>query len=104
MITVYFYINDIIIETQGFLGETVMCLAKRYNIKQIRGICGGVLSCASCHLLIENIHNMHGLEDKTEEEINMLYTLAEPFPLPNSRLSCQIILTKNLNNLKVRIV
>ena len=105
MIKIYFYLpNNQIIEAEGILGETLMNVAKRYNIKEIRGSCGGKLSCASCHLLIMNYEEHPTLINKTDREEDLLYSLAEPFPLENSRLSCQIILTKDLNNLKIKIV
>jgi ferredoxin len=78
-----------------------MALAKRYAIKEIRGVCGGNLSCASCHLLIKT---PACLTNRSEEEEDMLYTLAEPYPLKNSRLSCQVTLTKELNGLEIIIV
>ena len=93
--------NGSIIEAEGFLGENLMLLAKRYNISEIRGTCGGKLSCSSCHLLIKTLNF---LDNRSEREEDLLYNLAEPYPLENSRLSCQIILTKDLDGLEVEIV
>ena len=102
MIKVFFYMpNNTVIAAEGFLGENLMALAKRYNIREIRGACGGNLSCASCHLLIKS---KNILQTRSDEEEDMLYTLAEPYPLNNSRLSCQITLTKDMNNLEVQVV
>ena len=91
------------IQAEGYLGESLMHVAKRYNISQIKATCGGKLSCASCHLLIKNTCP-NFLFEKSEKEEDLLYTLAEPYPLENSRLSCQVILTKELDNLEVIIV
>lgn len=102
MIKVIFYMpNGEKIIGEGFLGETLMLLAKRYNIGQIRGTCGGKLSCSSCHLLIRTPNI---LLKRSEREEDLLYNLAEPYPLNNSRLSCQIVLNKDLDGLEVDIV
>lgn len=102
MVRVIFHMPDkTVINADGHLGESLMILAKRYNIKQIRGSCGGKLSCASCHLLVKTPHI---LRQRTEEEDDMLYTLAEPYPLSNSRLSCQIFLTNDMNGLEIEVV
>ena len=101
MINIIFHLNNTIIKAEGIIGESLMSLAKRYNIKEIKGSCGGKLSCASCHLLIKTPHI---LRERSEREEDMLYSLAEPYPLDNSRLSCQIFLTKELNNLEIIIV
>ena len=62
------------------------------------GICGGMAMCSSCCCYIE-AHP--GLSDMSEEEESMLYesqSIKE-----NSRLSCQIPITKELNGLIVQI-
>ena len=100
MINITFHLPNTIIKAEGTIGESLMSVAKRYNIKEIKGSCGGKLSCASCHLLIKTPI----LRERSEREEDMLYSLAEPYPLDNSRLSCQIFLTKELNNLEVIIV
>lgn len=93
--------NNIIINGEAILGESLMSVAKRYNIKEIRGNCGGKLSCASCHLLIKTPNI---LRERSEREEDLLYSLAEPYPLENSRLSCQIILTKDMDGMEITIV
>ncbi|OED45659.1 hypothetical protein AB836_00530 [Rickettsiales bacterium (ex Bugula neritina AB1)] len=89
------------IEAYGKIGETIMDLAKRYNISEIKGVCGGNLSCATCHVVLKNHKE---LWDKSIIEEDMLFTLSEPYPLENSRLSCQIILDKSMEGLEVMVV
>ena len=102
MINIIFHLPDkTIIKAEGIIGESLMTVAKRYNIKEIKGSCGGKLSCASCHLLIKT-PNLVG--ERSEREEDLLYSLAEPYPLENSRLSCQVFLRKELNNLEIIIV
>lgn len=92
--------NQIII-ADGEIGETLMQLAKRYGITEIKGICGGNLSCATCHVVLKNHEELWKISPLEEE---MLYSLPEPYPLNNSRLSCQIILNKSMNGLEVNVV
>lgn len=62
------------------------------------GICGGMAMCASCQCYIESETD---LPDKESDEEAML---AEAFFVKdNSRLGCQIPVTKELEGLKVRL-
>ena len=60
------------------------------------GVCGGMAMCASCQCYIESKHH---LQDISDDESAML---SEAFHvLENSRLSCQLIVTDELDGLKV---
>ena len=62
------------------------------------GICGGMAMCASCQCYVLN--NVP-LPDKSDEEDAMLW---EAFYVKsNSRLSCQIQITANIDGLKVEL-
>ena len=62
------------------------------------GICGGMAMCASCQCYVISDHE---LPDKSDDEDAML---AEAFYVEdNSRLGCQIQMTKDLDGLKVVI-
>lgn len=80
------------------VGDNVMYLAQRHDI-DIEGACEASLACCTCHVYVETHFDM--LEEAEEEEEDML-DLA-PFLRENSRLSCQIILTKELDGLVVRL-
>ncbi|MDD3772304.1 MAG: 2Fe-2S iron-sulfur cluster-binding protein [Weeksellaceae bacterium] len=63
------------------------------------GICGGMCMCASCQCYIES--EGVGLNEMEDEEEAML---SEAFHVQeNSRLSCQIPVTKELEGLIIRI-
>ena len=62
------------------------------------GNCGGIALCASCHCLIEN--NVV-LSKKTEEEKDMLDQLHNS--QNNSRLICQIPVTKDLDGVTLKL-
>lgn len=60
------------------------------------GVCGGMAMCASCQCYVESNHD---LLEKGDEEDAML---SEAFNVKdNSRLGCQIPITKQLNELEV---
>ncbi len=62
------------------------------------GICGGMAMCASCHCYV-NTHD--GLNQMSDEEEAMLYESLNM--QSNSRLSCQIPITKDIDGLKLTI-
>lgn len=62
------------------------------------GICGGMAMCASCQCYIESEHELPPISD---EEDAMLADAN--FVQENSRLSCQIPITAELEGLKVRL-
>lgn len=63
------------------------------------GVCGGMAMCASCQVYVEEGESL--LDPMQDEEDAML---AEAFHVePNSRLSCQIPVTEEIEGLKVRL-
>ena len=62
------------------------------------GTCGGMAMCASCQCYILSNHNLPDIE---EDEAAMLSEVF--YTKNNSRLSCQISITKELNGLKIEI-
>lgn len=98
-IKVIFIENDKEIEVEALVGLSVLEVAHNNNI-DLEGACEGSLACATCHIILEeNIYNT--IEQPTEAEEDML-DLA--FGLTHtSRLGCQIILTKELDGMKIKI-
>lgn len=84
---------------RGKVGDNVMYLAHRHNI-EIEGACEGSLACCTCHVYVDNAF-FNFLPEPKEEEEDML-DLA-PFLQENSRLGCQIILTKELEGFRLEI-
>uniref|UniRef100_A0A0N4ZG56 2Fe-2S ferredoxin-type domain-containing protein n=1 Tax=Parastrongyloides trichosuri TaxID=131310 RepID=A0A0N4ZG56_PARTI len=81
------------------VGDNVMYLAHRYGI-ELEGACEASLACSTCHVYVSNPY-FDKLPEPKEEEEDML-DLA-PLVKPNSRLSCQIILNKELEGIKVTL-
>lgn len=63
------------------------------------GICGGMAMCASCQCYMQS--HEHLLPEKSYEEEDMLDQAF--FVQPNSRLSCQIPITEELEGLEVKL-
>ena len=79
-------------------GLSVMEGAIQNNIQGIDADCGGSMACATCHVYVpENWFNK--LEKSQDAEQDMLDMAYEP--KKNSRLSCQIIVSNDLDGLEV---
>jgi 2Fe-2S ferredoxin len=81
-------------------GVSLMELAKKNNVPGIDADCGGACSCGTCHVYIDpawqaRVGGRNALEDATIEFASDV--------APNSRLSCQMRITVNLDGLVVRL-
>ena len=79
-------------------GMTVMETAVKIGIDEILGECGGACACATCHVYVAP-EWFDKLTPASPMEIDMLDFAVDP--RPNSRLSCQITLTEELDGLVV---
>ena len=62
------------------------------------GICGGIAMCASCQCYIQSDHNIPEIEDDEEAMLSEAFHVKD-----NSRLSCQITITDEIDNLAIEI-
>lgn len=74
----------------GIVGDSVMQTAVRNGVPGIVGQCGGVLSCATCHVFLAE-DELAAYPPPSEDEDEMLDCAATERE-PNSRLSCQLVL------------
>ena len=79
-------------------GLTVMEGAIQNDIPGIDADCGGSMACATCHVYVEEkwFNKLPKIEDAEVDMIDMAYE-----PKKNSRLSCQLIVTDELEGLIV---
>ena len=79
-------------------GLSVMEGALQNNIPGIDADCGGSMACATCHVYVsENwLNKLEKIHDAEQDMLDMAYE-----PKKNSRLSCQIIMTNDLDGLEV---
>ncbi|HNL39644.1 MAG: 2Fe-2S iron-sulfur cluster-binding protein [Saprospiraceae bacterium] len=75
----------------------LMELCKSYELP-VKGTCGGMALCASCHVYVLSDHE---LSEPSDDEIAMLDQAF--FVKGNSRLGCQIRLSDSLDGLKVHL-
>ena len=81
-------------------GLTVMEGAVQNNIPGIDADCGGGMACATCHVYVTEdwFDKLPKKEDGEEDMIDMAFE-----PKKNSRLSCQLIVSDELDGLIVNI-
>ena len=79
-------------------GLSVMEGAIQNDIPGIDADCGGSMACATCHVYVEEKW-LNKLPQAEEAEVDMIDMAYEP--KKNSRLSCQLIVTDELDGLKV---
>lgn len=82
------------------VGTSVMEAAVDNMIDGILGECGGVMSCATCHCYVDKAW-VAKLPAASEHEEDMLDMAIDP--QDNSRLSCQIAMTDELDGLVVHL-
>ena len=82
------------------IGSTVMEGAVDNNVPGIVAECGGACACATCHAYIDDAW-LDKLPPMSEMEDAMLDSALER--RPNSRLSCQLEVTAELDGLIVHV-
>ena len=79
-------------------GLSIMEGAIQNDIPGIDADCGGSMACATCHVYVEEkwFSKIPTAEDAEVDMIDMAYE-----PKKNSRLSCQIIISDELDGLEI---
>lgn len=86
-------------ELEGIEGWRVMEIIRDYGLP-IKAECGGCCSCATCHVYVDE-EWVDKLYPPQDEEQDLLDTA--PDVRDNSRLSCQILMSEELDGLKVTL-
>lgn len=81
-------------------GQSLMQAATENMVPGVLADCGGYCNCATCHCYVEDSW-LDKLPAAASEEQEMLSCAIDP--RENSRLSCQIQLTADLDGLVVRL-
>jgi 2Fe-2S ferredoxin len=81
-------------------GLTVMEAIRDNGFDELLALCGGCCSCATCHVHVDPAFK-DKLPKMTEDEDDLLDSSGDRDE--NSRLSCQIPFTDELDGLRVRI-
>ena len=89
-------------EADVAVGENVMRGALSHDVAGIVGECGGGLACATCHCYVDDAWAGRVGEAASQDERDMLES-ASAEVRPASRLSCQIVMTDDLDGLVVHL-
>ena len=81
-------------------GLSVMEGAVQNDIPGIDADCGGGMACATCHVYVKEewLNKVPKKEDGEEDMLDMAFE-----PKQNSRLSCQLVVSDELDGLVVNI-
>ncbi|MFV8818004.1 2Fe-2S iron-sulfur cluster-binding protein [Haliea sp. E17] len=83
------------------LGESLMEVARSRGVDGILGDCGGGCACATCHVYVDPAwEDAVGKPDEIEE---MTLDMVSHVTRDNSRLSCQIRISPDLDGLRVTV-
>ncbi|KPJ01203.1 PREDICTED: adrenodoxin-like protein, mitochondrial [Papilio xuthus] len=86
-------------KVRGKVGDNVLYLAHRYGV-EMEGACEASLACTTCHVYVQQDYfdKLPMSEEKEDDLLDMA-----PFLKENSRLGCQIVLTKELEGMELRL-
>jgi len=99
-------INITVIDREGQQHELIaptdmnmnlMEVCKSYELP-VKGTCGGMAMCASCHCYIDSDHLLNEPSDDEEDMLDQAF-----FVENNSRLGCQIFMSSHLEGLQVTL-
>ena len=81
-------------------GLSVMEGAVQNNIPGIDADCGGSMACATCHVYVKEewFNKLPKKEDGEEDMLDMAFE-----PKTNSRLSCQLMVSEQIDGLIVNL-
>jgi len=75
----------------------LMEVLKSYELP-VEGTCGGMALCASCHCYIKSEHALNDPSDDEEDMLDQAFFVED-----NSRLSCQIKISEELDGLTIKL-
>ncbi|KXJ76825.1 adrenodoxin-like protein 1, mitochondrial [Aedes albopictus] len=84
---------------RGKVGDNVLYLAHRFGV-EMEGACEASLACTTCHVYVLGDYGskLPPSEEKEDDLLDMA-----PFLKENSRLGCQIVLTKELEGMELQL-
>lgn len=86
-----------VLEAPTDMNMNLMEFAKAYELP-VKGTCGGMAMCASCHCYIESDHELPEPTDDEEDMLDQAFFVED-----NSRLGCQIFIKEELDGLVYRL-
>ncbi|KIH92381.1 2Fe-2S iron-sulfur cluster binding protein domain protein [Sporothrix brasiliensis 5110] len=81
-------------------GDNLLDIAQAHDL-EMEGACGGSCACSTCHVIVEDeayFDKMNEPDDDENDMLDLAFGLTE-----TSRLGCQVVMTKDLDGLVVRL-
>ncbi|MCH2083573.1 MAG: 2Fe-2S iron-sulfur cluster-binding protein [Saprospiraceae bacterium] len=79
------------------MNMNLMELCKAYELP-VKGTCGGMALCSTCHCYIESSHDLHEMSEDEENMLDQAFFVED-----NSRLGCQLQLVDSMDGLIARL-
>src|SRR3954468_16139746 len=81
-------------------GDNLLDIAQANDL-EMEGACGGSCACSTCHVIVTDedyYDKMPEPEDDENDMLDLAFGLTE-----TSRLGCQVVMTKELDGLRVKL-
>ena len=99
-------ISITIIDRKGNVHETIAPTDMDLNLMElckandlpIKGTCGGMALCSTCHIYIESDHHLNEMSVEEEDMLDQAF-----FVKGNSRLGCQLRIVDKMDKLVIRL-
>ncbi|KAI0835202.1 ferredoxin [Hypoxylon sp. FL0890] len=81
-------------------GDNLLDIAQAHDL-EMEGACGGSCACSTCHVIVLDEDYYEKIPEPSDDENDMLdlaFGLTE-----TSRLGCQVVMTKELDGLRVKL-
>lgn len=88
------------IEIEAQEGLSILEIAHQNEI-DLEGACEGSLACSTCHVIVEDkdfFDKLPTAEEAEEDMLDLAFGLT-----PTSRLGCQLIVSKDMDGIKLRL-
>ncbi|PDV87044.1 ferredoxin [Rhizobium sp. H4] len=85
----------------GRVGASLMENIRNAGLEELLAMCGGCLSCATCHVYVEQVPGSASLPVVSIDETELLE--GSDYRQENSRLSCQIPFDETLSGIVIGI-
>lgn len=89
--------NPHAIEAPTDMDMNIMEVCKAYELP-VKGTCGGMALCSSCHVYVESDHQLKEMGEDEEDMLDQAFFVED-----NSRLGCQLPITEDMEGLVLRL-
>lgn len=86
-------------DLEGIEGWRVMEIIRDYGLP-IKAECGGCCACGTCHVYVDAgwVDKLYPMKDDEQQALDTAFDVRD-----NSRLSCQILMSEELDGLRIAL-